>query len=159
MSKESNAFAALQAQADVIGWPTSFESDLNHDRNLIAAMLPREPFAWCLRPDGTHMGLADKASVSAPQRLTMVMVAEAFRGSEFRWFVWDGNSLQSVDSPGAADSRIDELAARRYLVSSRRKSTLVACGMADRASADRLAVDWERRYGEDFVVTDTWGSK
>jgi hypothetical protein len=148
---ERAALIAIRNEASRIGWPLHFATDLDHDANAIAAMLPREPFTWCLRANGTHLGRAINNA-----QLTMRMVAEAFRSDACHFYVWDGIALQSVLDSDAADKQLTELASMRYQVRTRRESTLVPARLADRREADNLAITWEQRYGADFVTIDTW---
>ena len=154
---EPAALIAIRAESDRIGWPVHFATDLGHDANVIATMLPHEPFTWCLRSDGTHMGRA--IDTRRAGQLTMRAVAEAFTAGRCHFYVWDGRGLQPMHSAERADERLAELVAERFEVRTRRTSSLVPAKMPDRGQADALAVEWERRYGEAFVTVDTWGGR
>jgi hypothetical protein len=156
---ERAALIAIRNEAKRIGWPLRFATDLDHDANAIAAMLSREPFTWCLRADGTHLGRATDDAVPLHSQLTMRMVAQAFRPDVCYFYVWDGIALHSVYGAEDADKQLTELANKRYQVRARRESTLMPARVADRREADKLAIAWEQRYGEDFVTIDTWAAK
>lgn len=161
VAPEPAALTALRREASQIGWPIHFATDIEHDARAIGAMLPHEPFTWCLRADGTHIGrVVDAADHRAVQsRLTMRAVAEAFTAAACRFYVWDGHALHPEHSAAAADLRLAELATQRYEVRARRACSLVPHRVASRVEADRLAIDWERKYGEDFITVDTWGTR
>lgn len=152
------ASAAIREEAARVGWPTSFATDLDHDYRAIAAMLPREPFAWCLRADGTHVACATDTH-EAPRvraKLTATMVAKAFGVESCRFYLWDGYRLQSLPAAEEADRELARLAGRRYMVKTARSSTLVPHHVATKGEADRVAAEWEQKYGEPWVTIDAW---
>jgi hypothetical protein len=146
---------ALRTEAARVGWPTSFVTDLAHDALVVATMQPHEPFSWCLRSDGTHIGRAVLPDERG-RALTMRMVADAFGAPLCRFYVWDGVALQPCDTAEAADSRLAVLAGRRFMVKTRRSSSLVPAALSTALAASTLAANWGMHYGEDFVTVDTW---
>ena len=147
------ALAAIRTESARVGWPLRFATDLAHDATAIASMQPREPFTWCLYPDGTHLG---RVEVSRGHHgLTMCMVADTFENCRF--YVWDGKEL-SQHSAESADSTLSGIAGRRYQVRPARTCSLVPHYVADRTEACHLANAWQVRYGEAFIVEDTWGA-
>src|ERR1043166_2119330 len=158
VSTEPAAVTALLAEAARHGWRVQFFTDLAHDAKAIATMLPREPFAWCLRADGTHLArvidTADRRSAVTP--LTMRAVAHAFGADQCRFYVWDGAALTTMDDAQHADDRLADLANERYRVTSRRASSFVSAAFGSPRVAAETAIQWAKRYGEDFVVVDTW---
>lgn len=155
---QSPATLAILAESSRVGWPVRFATDLGHDATVIESLLPREPFAWCLREDGTHIGrVVDKSlHTSSRSQLTMRMVADAFGADSCRCYVWDGSTLHTEDSAEHADRRLGELAERRFSVRTQRASSLSPATVATRKGADAVAIEWEMRYGEPFVTLDTW---
>lgn len=154
-----SAITAIRHEATRIGWPLHFATDLAHDERAIAGMLPREPFAWCLRADGTHIARASEPKSGSSARikpLTMVMVADSFEAERCRFYVWDGIGLASLATAELADERLAQLASERFEVNTRRRSSFMSAFFATQAEADACAVAWEQRYGEDMLVTDTW---
>lgn len=150
---ELTASVALRTEATRAGWPTRFATDLARDANEIAGMLPREPFAWCLRADGTHIARARAPHSTA---LTMRMVADTFGAESCRFYVWTGAVLCPVPTADAADKRLAEIAGQRFAVKPRRACTLMPCSVATPEAARTLAAEWETRYGEEFITSDTW---
>lgn len=148
------ALSALHAQCVSTGWPIRFASDLDHDALAIGSMLPREPFAWCLRTDGTH--IARVRDLRATGQLTMRMVENAFGAENCRFYVWDGSSLQTADDAESADAQLAVLAERRYEVRSHRACSLIPHRVATEGRGEILAAEWALKYGEPFIVTDTW---
>jgi len=155
------ALLAIRAESQRVGWPERFATDLDHDATAIGKMLTREPFTWCLRADGTHVGRAvlPQPWIRKQTMLTMTAVAEAFDGRECRFYVWDSCALQPMHSAAAADERLRDLVEKRYMVKTERSSTLVPGEVADRRAGEDLASQWAHRYGEPFVVVDTWEGK
>lgn len=88
----SNAYQALVRVSNDIGWPVSFRTDLTkHDRGALKDWGDDQPFAWCLREDGTHLVHPDaRYGVHQHKRSWDFArcIQETFRGC--RWFVWRG---------------------------------------------------------------------
>lgn len=155
---ELTASVAIRDEAARVGWPTSFATDLAHDYRAIGAMMPREPFTWCLRADGTHIGRV-AALGERGTSLKMHMVAHAFGDDVCRFYLWDGAALRPVDAAKTADAFLAKLAGERFTVRTRRSSSLVPHSAATREVADKLAAEWEERFGEPWIVVDTWEAR
>lgn len=155
---QSPATLAILAESSRVGWPVRFATDLGHDATVIESLLPREPFAWSLREDGTHIGrVVDKSlRTSTRSQLTMRMVADTFGSEACRCYVWDGSVLHPAQSAEAADIRLREIGERRFLVKTQRHSSLTPATQATRREADAVAIEWEIRYGEPFITVDAW---
>ena len=155
------AITAIRYETARAGWPVYFKTDLTHDERAIVGMMPREPFAWCLRADGTHIARAPEPKSGSSARikpLTMVMCADTFGAESCRFYVWDGIELAALATAELADERLAKLASERYEVNTRRASSFVSAYFATQGEADACAIEWERRYGEDMRVTDTWSA-
>lgn len=160
------AIVAIRAEAARVGWPTHFATGLAHDERAISGFLPREPFLWCLRADGTHIARAPEPKSGSSARvkpLTMKMVAETFREG-CRFYIWDGvglgfmsGGMSEQTTAADADERLAKLAAERYQVMPRRPgNSFVPAYFATQREANECAIAWEQRYGEDMRVIDLW---
>jgi len=109
MTSDSPAFRAITAEAERIGWPVAFRTDLDHDADFIARQNP-PAFVWIIRPCGTHI-IAATAATSGPltyrntseplySTRELDCIARAFEPDK-RFFTWDGSRLAEVTLDGA----------------------------------------------------------
>jgi hypothetical protein len=103
MTTDAPAFRAILAEADRIGWPVAFRTDLDHDADFIARQAP-PAFVWIISPCGTHIIAATDATTGPLQvrgteplysSRELDCIARAFE-PEKRFFTWDGLRLAEV---------------------------------------------------------------
>jgi hypothetical protein len=100
------AFEALYAEANVVGWPVAYTSDLFRDWQATQREGDSAPFVWVLRDHGTELlWLPTKTDLGRP---FAVEWAKAVRDQhpDARWYVWSGRSLRPA-SPGRAIAALD----------------------------------------------------
>jgi hypothetical protein len=78
------AYRAIKAKAEAIGWPTHYETDLtHHNRIRLSRKDAPDEFLWGLRPMGTHLLDLDNP-VEAWRALSVYQMWP----DETRWFLW-----------------------------------------------------------------------
>ena len=102
---EQRNFDALLAEADRIGWPERFRTDLTeHDRSTLSRRESTEPFAWVLSRSATYLVFPNRRPIDGAGHYAHEMPTscrEAFGRDNCRWYWWDGTGLVDVGSPEA----------------------------------------------------------
>ena len=83
-------YAYLEMKSRELGMPEAYREDLTvHDKRMCDGLGPTEPFAWSVRPCGTHLILIDNRANEWAQ-------AVARNKSESHYFVWTGEELREA---------------------------------------------------------------
>jgi hypothetical protein len=110
------AYAALLVEAERVGWPERFQTDLTeHDQRTLAERRPTDPFAWVLSNGATYLVFPsavpiDGAGTYAHRRPRAC--AESFGRENCRWYWWDGARLIAEETPEALANRLEETGER-----------------------------------------------
>lgn len=108
---EPPAYTAMLKEANRVGWPFRFRTDLTkHDRAWVERLPPAAPqgFVWVLREDATHIwafGWRDGAGNSPADLIRSV----AKDDPSARFYIWDGCALVPMRDGAHAAERTDEL--------------------------------------------------
>lgn len=98
MAGTNAAYTALKAEADAVGWPLAYTSDLFRDWQATQRRGAGQPFVWVLREHGTDLLWLEGAP--GPDRAFAVAwgraLADARHGTAHRWYVWSGRTLRPV---------------------------------------------------------------
>ena len=98
-------YDALLAEADRIGWPERFRTDLTeHDRLALSRRRSTEAFAWVLSRDATYLVFPSRLPIDGAGHYAHEMrrsCREAFGAENCRWYWWDGAQLTDARSPEA----------------------------------------------------------
>jgi len=96
------AYRAMKAKAEEVGWPRAFPTDLTkHDRMLLARKDAPAEFVWVLRECGTHL-----LRLGKPFSLTW---AGPLRDPSYRWFVYRDGLLLEVGRATAIEVLVTSL--------------------------------------------------
>ena len=114
----SQAYAAMQAEADRLSWPERFATDLTtHDRDALARVGDRLPLFWVLRRDGTFLCEISTDPIDGAGHFVWNAPAwfpRTFGPNGFRFYVWDGVALKDLGQDvDAAEATLRELAHER----------------------------------------------
>lgn len=111
--KSNAAYAAIVAEADRVGWPTSHRAhDLETVDKALIEKHPGQPFAWILRDGGTHFatpGIRGNWSTSADH--FPLSVASAFGHENCRFYWWDGLRLIKLRTAVELSARLKKATA------------------------------------------------
>ena len=95
-------YEALLAEAQRVGWPERFETDLTtHDRAALEKRDPALPFAWVLNRAATYLAFPSPSPVDGAGHYAQDMpaiCARAFGREDCRWYWWDGLALHEVET-------------------------------------------------------------
>jgi hypothetical protein len=93
-------YGALLAEAERVGWPERFRTDLTeHDRLELSRHEPTEPFAWVLSDGATYLVFPSRAPIDGAGHYAHECPAfceSSFGRENCRFYWWDGLALQDV---------------------------------------------------------------
>lgn len=110
MSGNSRHYEALLAEADRVGWPEQFRTDLTvHDRTFLASRDPALPFAWVLGRGATYLVYPGRRPIDGAGHRAEDMpacCAHSFGRENCRWYWWDGRALRELPSASALSAQL-----------------------------------------------------